>query len=169
MRESLTVEVDVRRFRAWRIAVILVASAAAASLATWAFSRQGMSLAASWLVAALGAAGSAWVARSLTDVAGGRLRGAGGGWSFSPGASDGVVGTAVDDGADAVELEVAMDLGSFMLLRLSPAPGAAGRRVRWLPVERAGIESRWQALRCAVYAPRPAAPADLVADPGRLE
>ena len=169
MRESLTVEVDVCRFRVWRAAVFVVAPAAAASLAMWAFSLQAMPLAASWLVAVLGVAGSAWVARSLAEVEAGSLRCAGGSWSFSPEAPNSVAGSLAQAGADAVELEVAMDLGSFLLLRLSPAPGAARRRKRWLPVERAGIESRWQLLRCAVYAPRPAAGAFLAAEPGRPE
>ena len=50
-------------------------------------------------------------------------------------------------------LEVAMDLGGLLLLRL-----VGQRRTRvWLPVQRRGLESQWHGLRCAVYSPPPLA------------
>ena len=56
--------------------------------------------------------------------------------------------------AAAGELSVAIDLGPWMLLRFKPERRA---RASWLPVQRAGLETQWHALRCAVYSPRPAA------------
>jgi hypothetical protein len=50
---------------------------------------------------------------------------------------------------------VAIDLGGWMLLRF--VPGAGGGRARWIALQRHGLEPQWHALRCAVYAPRPAA------------
>ena len=62
-------------------------------------------------------------------------------------------------------LAVALDLGSWMLLRFQA--DASGRRaaVAWLPAQRRGLESQWHALRCAVYSPRPAPDADAAANP----
>lgn len=49
-----------------------------------------------------------------------------------------------------------IDLGDWMLLQLVAHDG---RFAVWLPVQRAGLEPRWHALRCAVYSPtRAAAP-----------
>ncbi|MCW7541802.1 hypothetical protein OOT46_28800 [Aquabacterium sp. A7-Y] len=56
-------------------------------------------------------------------------------------------------------VEVAADLGRWMLLRLWPdSPGAAGAgRGLWLPVQAAGLGPGWHALRCALYSPTPVA------------
>lgn len=48
----------------------------------------------------------------------------------------------------------AVDAGAFLLLRFKPESGA---KTQWLPVQRAGLEASWPALRRAVYSPRPAA------------
>jgi hypothetical protein len=58
---------------------------------------------------------------------------------------------------------VAIDLGSFLLLRFLPEGRSGPGAVRWIPVGRRGLEREWHAFRCAVYSPRPAAgstPAD---------
>ena len=49
-----------------------------------------------------------------------------------------------------------IDLGDWMLLQLVAHDG---RFAVWLPVQRAGLEPRWHALRCAVYSPYAAAKA----------
>ena len=56
----------------------------------------------------------------------------------------------------AGRIEVALDLGRWMLLRLLPADDSASRS-GWLPVQAAGLERSWHALRCALYSPTPAA------------
>jgi hypothetical protein len=62
----------------------------------------------------------------------------------------------------AGDLAVAVDLGSWMLLRFVPeSTGAAAwcfRRPMWIAVQRAGLEAQWHALRCALYAARTALP-----------
>jgi len=59
-------------------------------------------------------------------------------------------------GPIAGRLSVAVDAGGWMLLCFTPE---GGRRSRWLPVQRRGLEVAWHALRCTVYCARlPAAP-----------
>ena len=71
--------------------------------------------------------------------------------------SDGAWSFTTDSGAlRPGTLEVAIDLGSFLLLRLRGGRGAV-----WLPVQRRGLEREWHALRCAVYSP----PAAVAASP----
>ena len=57
------------------------------------------------------------------------------------------------------QVEVVIDLGRWMLLKLVPALGDVGVRQPgfWLPVQAAGLERHWHPLRCAVYSPTPAA------------
>jgi hypothetical protein len=62
------------------------------------------------------------------------------------------------------ELQVAIDLGAWMLLHFVPDVGHRACSVSWLPVQRRGLESQWHALRCAVYSPRPAAGVDAEPD-----
>jgi hypothetical protein len=50
---------------------------------------------------------------------------------------------------EPVEVEVMIDLGSWLLLRLR----AGGRRTRWLAVPRREAGSAWHSLRTALYAP----------------
>ena len=57
--------------------------------------------------------------------------------------------------AEGGEIGVAMDLGPWLLLRFRPT--LAPRRPRWIALQRAGLETHWHALRCALYSPRPAA------------
>lgn len=57
-----------------------------------------------------------------------------------------------------VSLQVAVDLGDWMLLRLQAGEGFRARRT-WLAVQRMVAEGDWHALRCAVYSPRPPRPA----------
>ena len=147
MRESVFFEVRLDRFEVWRIAVTLVAGVAMAVLVAWAMAmldsqtatRCGLLVALAFLgVATLGLA---W---SLGRVERGVLASLGGVWSFAP-----------DHGhSRSGPLIVAVDLGSFLLLRL----GDRRRSLLWLPVQRRGLERQWHALRCAVYAPPDAAP-----------
>jgi hypothetical protein len=64
----------------------------------------------------------------------------------------------------AGELQVAIDLGAWMLLRFVPDADVHGCAVTWLPVQRRGLAAQWHALRCAVYSPRPAAGVDAAPD-----
>lgn len=57
-------------------------------------------------------------------------------------------------------LAVAVDLGSWMLLRFLPQASEAdanrkGRPV-WIALQRRGLEPHWHAMRCVLFAARPA-------------
>jgi len=147
MHGSPSCTITVTRFAAWRVAVAAVLLAALASLLAWVL---GSPLGAdAWVRAAVAAAAlvSVGLAVSLWRQAPVRLRWDGLAWAMAP---------AADSGAERPgRLEVAIDLGSFLLLRFLPAQaGRAGGR--WIPVGRAGLESEWHAFRCAVHSPVPA-------------
>lgn len=56
--------------------------------------------------------------------------------------------------------QVALDWGSFILLRLDSLEAPARGRARWLPVQQRGLQPEWHALRCALHSRRsnPAVP-----------
>ncbi|MEO8297024.1 MAG: hypothetical protein ABI574_04375 [Burkholderiales bacterium] len=65
--------------------------------------------------------------------------------------------------ADAGQVRVAVDLGGWLLLHFRPDPVSMRRRGTsagtWLTASHTRYPSEWHLLRCAVYSPRPAAPA----------
>jgi hypothetical protein len=147
MRQSVFFELRLRRFGVWQGAVWLVAGAAISAMAAWAvamFDSQppsGRALVVA--VAAVLSLATIGLAFSLSRVEGGLLTCRDGVWVF-----------ATDTGASrSGTLEVAMDLGSFLLLRLVERR----RTIVWLPVQRGGAQTQWHALRCAVYSPPPLA------------
>ncbi len=156
MRGSPPCEIVVAPSGAWRLAVLLVAGAGLASMAIWTLtSPLGESMwprlaVAGAALAVVALAMSLWRSEVLT------LRWDGDQWSVGPG----VASSAPVRG----ELLVALDLGSFLLLRFRPEGRSAPTAVRWIPVGRRGLEHEWHAFRCAVYSPRPAA-GPSVADP----
>ena len=52
-------------------------------------------------------------------------------------------------------MAIALDGGTWMLLRFRAADAAGRPRVRWLAPSRGDLGGAWHALRCAVYSPRP--------------
>ena len=158
MHGSPPCAITVARFPAWRAAVGAVTLAALASLAGWLL---GSPLGESpWVRLGVAAAALATVALavSLWRLPAVRLSWDGSQWSLAP----------VDRQAAAVpgRLDVAVDLGSFLLLRFVPAGRSGLVASRWIPVGRAGLEPQWHAFRCAVHSP--SAPAGLLAaDPRR--
>jgi len=147
MRESVFFELRLRRFGVWRVAVWLVAGAAIVVVAAWAvamFDSQPESGRALVTAVAVGLSlASIGLALSLARVEGGLLTCSDGVWTF-----------VTDTGARSIgTLEVAMDLGAFLLLRLVERR----RTIAWLPVQRRGVATQWHALRCAVYSPPPLA------------
>ena len=66
----------------------------------------------------------------------------------------------------AGELQVLLDLQSWMLLRFVPDPrsletmphASARHRTAWLPVSRETLTEQWHPLRCTVYSQRPEPP-----------
>ena len=157
MRGSPSCEITVVRFGVWHGAVVFVAAAALASMAAWLVSSplgQG-----AWVRAAVVASSLVVIvlAASLLRTRPVTLRWDGTSWSL---ASVTAPPTATVPG----ELFVALDLGSFLLLRFLPEARSWPGSVRWIPVGRRGLEREWHAFRCAVYSPRPA-PGSAVADP----
>jgi hypothetical protein len=142
MRESVFFELRLRRFGVWQGAVWLVAGAAIAAVAAWALTMFDSEQSGRALVIAVAAGlslATIALAISLVLVEGGLLTGSEGVWTFLSDTGARRTGT----------LEVSMDLGAFMLLRLVERQ----RTIAWLPVQRRGVETQWHALRCAVYSP----------------
>ncbi len=139
MRASPACQVSLRRFGAWRIAVIALSVAGLAAMAGWLVGRDPQASAGLSMLIAAAALPMLGCAVSLWRVPAQSLRWDGQVWQLD---------------AAPGELRVAIDLGPWMLLRFSPE---GQRRSHWLPVQRLGLEAQWHALRCAVYSPRPRA------------
>lgn len=149
MRASPPCEISLGRAPVWRLAIAAVTLTALASLAAWAaLAPQGASTVVR-LALALGGVAIVGLAMMLARVDSGRLVWDGARWNLATSRAGRSV-TAIGD------LAVAIDLGSFLLLRLVAESGSRPA-VRWLAVERLGREHVWHAFRCAVYSPRPAA------------
>ncbi len=143
MRAAPAFQVSLHRFGVWRGAVGVLATLAIGAIAAWLITHEQPIAMGVWGLAALSLAAIAALLASTARTPPLDLRWDGRAWHL---------GSAIDAPAPG-ELSVAIDLGPWMLLRFAPA----GRgRVRWLPVQRLGIESQWHALRCAVYSPHPA-------------
>ncbi len=154
MRAAPPIGVKLRRFEAWKAAVVLLGALGDIVLIAWASIRpepiRGIEVAA---VAALLIASTGLLVALLRHAAPTELRWDGRAWHLGP-------ASGATTGGD---IEVAIDLGAWLLLRFSAGEGPLGHRrgrVRWLPVQRRGLEPQWHALRCALYAPRPAAGAE---------
>jgi len=157
MRGAPPCEIAVGRSRGWSVAVVLVAVAGIGAMAVWLASSPLGEGAWARVGVAAGALAVIVLAESLLRSVALVVR-----WD----------GTRCSLGSSVVsaiapvsgDLLVALDLGSFLLLRFLPEGRSGARAVRWIPVERRGLEREWHAFRCAVYSPRPAAGAS-VADP----
>jgi hypothetical protein len=150
MRAAPAVSLTVRPSPHWQAALALLAAAAVASTVLWAWRRGD---------AASGGAAAAVAALALHALRAARRRPAlglrwdGQSWWLSETAA-----AAAGEEPREGELELALDLGSWLLLRFRPHdPARRKARWRWLPLQRAGLEADWHALRCALYSPRPAA------------
>ena len=157
MGETVSVEVSVACFGVWRAAVAIVAATALACLTAWSTTMLGSVSPGGvpWVgaVAALLAGATLVLAGSLMRVRAGALSCHDGQWRFAPAGGPPRVGALV----------VALDLGSFLLLRLEEQR----HRSTWLPVQRRGLEREWHALRCAVYSPPPPAAESVESAPFR--
>ncbi|HEX2542277.1 MAG TPA: hypothetical protein VHM00_14485 [Caldimonas sp.] len=147
MRNSLACHVSLRQFGVWRLGVAVLAALSLASLGVWVVSGREQWTAAAMAGAAVAAVVAVMLAASLARVQSGTLRLEEGRWTFAPTLPSGVE-------PRPGRIDVALDLGSFMLLCFRPlgASGELGRR-QWLPAQRQGHEADWHALRCAAYSP----------------
>ena len=153
MRASPAFQLTIDRFGAWRAVLACAGLAAAAALAAWAASDAPFG----WRLAGTGI-GSALLLRALpmARIPALSLRWDTRCWHLGPAATRG-------EEPCSGTLDVALDLGPWMLLKFVQDVTQARPRVRWVPVQRRGLEAHWHALRCAVYSPRPA-PAREAAD-----
>jgi len=131
MRASAACQVSLRSFGVWRAGIAGLTAIAVLATGAWLIE----SPISPALMMSAGVASLACIAlgASLWRVPSASLRWDGRAWFLdaTPGA-----------------LTVAIDLGPWMLLRFTTRAG-----VRWLPVQRLGLEAQWHALRCAVYSP----------------
>ena len=148
MRASPPIEVRLQHDAQWRGFVLAVLGASCAAVATWVFTAEAgaalkVAVAVALLIASVAAFPLAW--RSDRT-----LRWTGQRWQLIDAGRE--RGRAQDG-----EVGVALDLGSWMLLRFTGS-GVGQGAVTWLPVQRRGLEAGWHGLRCALYASRPLPP-----------
>lgn len=126
--------------------IVLLHGLAGATLALWATAHAGLDSPMTTLAAA-GAAGAAcaamaalgaWLARRALPIDAGRLRWDGEGWRW--------LGPVE---ASLGRLEVSLDLGVWVLLRLHPADGA---RPSWRVASQRAAPADWHGLRVALGA-----------------
>ena len=158
MRASPAFQVTLHRFGVWRGAVVLLAMTGWSVIAAWVYTREEPAGIVVWASAACAAAVSLGWAVSLAQTPAVRLRWDGQLWHLGPPA-------ATADDTVPGELQVAIDLGAWMLLCFTPAAAQHPWRRTWLPAQRRGLEAQWHALRCTVYSPRPAPDADAAGGP----
>ena len=158
MRAFAACQFTLSRFQAWRCAVAALTGCVVLALLLW-FGGQPetphWSLAVALGLVMLAAVG---LGASLLPRRGFSLRWDGRNWHAGPADS---VGQEPLSGA----LSVAVDLGSWMLLRFQPDAPARRFGATWLPVQRSGLEPQWHSLRCAVYSSRHARDAAKNANP----
>jgi hypothetical protein len=143
MRASPPIEVRLHHDAQWRGFVLAVLASSCAAVATWVFTAEaGAALKAAVAFALLIASVAAFPLALRSDR---RLR-----WQLMDSGREW-------DRAQDGDVGVAVDLGSWMLLRFT-ASGVGPSVVTWLPVQRRGLEAGWHGLRCALYASRPLPP-----------
>ena len=139
MHSPPALRVSVVHFGVWRAMCAGFGAAALITSLLWAASIDMAAWVWAWPVAV--AAGCAALMRPPAPFI---LRWDTQAWHLQP--ASGLSATSVS-GA----LQVTLDLGGWMLLRLAPAGGGGAR---WLPVQRLGHESAWHGLRSTVYCAR---------------
>jgi hypothetical protein len=151
-------QLTVSRFGAWRGGLAVSGLVVWGSALAWWMTteRPLLSVAAGFLLLACGAATASL--HSLAVLPGFMLRWDGGQWHLGQAAG------APSPGS----LQVAIDGGRWLLLRF--VPDAAAHRpaaVRWLPVQRSGLEHEWHLLRSTLFTARPAVVPEAFGQDGR--
>jgi hypothetical protein len=148
MRAAPAFQVSLQRFGAWRGAVSLLAALSLAVMVVWLWSQPRPIAAGVLALSGVGVGAALLAAVSAVQLKPVDLRWDGRAWHLGAATGEPVAGA----------LHVMLDLGGWMLLRFKP--DAWSFAATWLPIQRRGLEAPWHALRCAVYAARPAAPDD---------
>jgi hypothetical protein len=154
MRGAPPWEIAVGRSRGWSVAVVLVAVAGIGSMAAWLWTSPLGEGARARVGVAGGALAVIALAASLLRSAALVVR-----WDGTRWPAGSSVASAIAPASGG--LLVALDLGSFLLLRFQPEGRSGPGAVRRIAVEPRGLERERHAFRCAVYSPRPAAGASV--------
>ena len=149
MRSVPALEVRVRRFGVWRLALGALAVTAGAAISAWWATQPQPRAAWTGAVAAGGLLLTVtllpWIGRQRPlSLRWDRRR-----WLVATDAADWQSG----------DLSVALDFGGWLLLHFVPdgeALSTRSRRTLWIGMQRRGLESQWHALRVTLYAARPA-------------
>ena len=157
MRASPAFQVVLDRFVFWQAAVLVTALAGGFVMLAWLASEQPSVSVASRSTAAGVALVLLVLGTAAARVPPVSMRWDGQRWHLGLPAS---AGHEPDSGT----MYVAIDLGPWMLLRFEPVESTWRTRATWLPAQRRGLESRWHAMRCAVYSPRRHPDADAATD-----
>ena len=147
MRASPAFHITLECFGAWRSALLTLMFVAAAALGSWCFAddpQRPFAVTAALAIVSLGISGACATSWRCPPM---RVRWDGQSWYLAP--------AAQRDEVRVLRLDVALDLGAWMLLRFEHDVAPDGRSVSWLPAQRWGHASQWHALRCAVYCARP--------------
>jgi hypothetical protein len=148
MRASPAFQITLEHFGAWRAALLMLMVLAAAALFAWWMLDAGARLHPMAAVLAIVSACTLCASATSWRCASAHLRWDGQFWYLASPPHHPEV--------RARRLDVALDLGSWMLLRFERDSGPWTRRVNWVPAQRLGHAFQWHALRCAVYCARPA-------------
>jgi len=162
MRASPPYLCRVARFGVWRSVVALVVLADAGVMLGWALTRddplsfEGLAVLGLVLLTIVGVAASLvrirpivlrWDGRQWRWIAASQSRGP----TFDPAAGNACV------------IDVALDLGSWVMLRIRTGAMSPARTL-WLPVQQRGFNASWHGLRSALYAAAPPDAADVAAE-----
>ena len=146
MRTAPAVAVTIHRSSRWIVFVALLAIAAIAAPLVWVLWGESQ---LRWLAVAAAAAFSGTVFMGECRRQPVALR-----WDRQCWHLDLSPFAAMHEEA-ACELTVAIDLGDWLLLRLTQRGGSRRIHRSWLAIQRSSTDGDWHALRCAVYSPRP--------------
>jgi len=148
MRAAAAGQFTLSSFWQWQLAIAAIALIAALGMLAWSTmifheSRTGFGTVVAGALATLGLVAGVSSARMKAVV----VRWDGNQWNLS-------FATTPAPEPWTGEMRVCVDLGGWMLLRFQRRSAGHASTVIWLPAQRAGLESQWHAMRCALYSPR---------------
>ncbi|MEO8151905.1 MAG: hypothetical protein ABI605_02465 [Rhizobacter sp.] len=148
MHASPSFQINVRRFGTWRVASVILVTAAVAVVGAWLPRALEMSSVCAWITILLLTLLSTAVLVHAGRLQPMSLRWDTQRWHLGPMATSGFE-------PHTGRLAVSMDLGVWMLLHFTRDDAGRLHLGTWLPVQRRGHEAAWHALRCTVYCARP--------------
>jgi hypothetical protein len=147
MADSTAFSIEIRTCAGWRLGVAGLTAASLLVVGLWIatlLAREELA----WIWLAMAALPAIAAAASMRWVDRARLRWDGGDWHLARSAPPAMA-------EQAGTMAVALDGGSWMLLRFRARAATERPRITWLALSRHDLGGAWHALRCAVYSPRP--------------